>query len=243
MQRRNMQGTFFLHIPRCAGTSVWMALRDIYGFRGVIQVATPVQGDKFEVMRRKKLVAFGAVGGHGPMHLYRETMGEDLASRYKITAFRDPVQRLVSAYHYVRNSPNHHQHSTVCRLSLIEFAALEGSNLQTRHLIGNRMKSRFDVDAALEALEEFDDWCVIGDINRLICRLYEHHGLPAKPALRANIGTKAGRVFEVDTNSLDFIMEHNAVDVEFYGRLLLRKSKSLSSRGRVPWRKHFDHLF
>lgn len=214
-----MQKMFFFHIPKCAGMSVWHALWDIYGFENVFQVGTQEQRDELDLMTPEKRLAYGAIGGHGYLPGLSASAG-DLSGYFKFVTFRNPVDRIVSEYHFIRNLPEHWWHETVCNMSLLEFAShRNGLNMQTR-----LMCEEADSKKALAVLDSFfDDWCLMEDLDRLIERLYVAAGQQPKPAGHENKGKGGSRAIE-DPTVIAKIEMMNAADMEFYKCLKERAS-------------------
>lgn len=215
-----MQKAFFFHIPKCAGMSVWHALWDIYGFENVFQVGIKAQREEFEAMTAEQRSSYGAIGGHGFLSRLTGAAG-DLSAYYKFVTFRNPVDRIVSEYHFIRGLPEHFKHEIVSKIPLEEFAMQRDvMNMQTR-----LMCDEADPEMALAELDKFfDDWCLMEDLDSLIGRLYARVGMEPRPVGHENKGKSAGRNVE-DLAAIKEIERLNAADVEFY--------KSLRQRAEV----------
>ena len=212
-----MQKTFFFHIPKCAGMSAWHALWDIYGFKNVYQVGVKAQRDEFEAMTPRQRLSYGAIGGHGFLDRFTSAVN-DFSNYYKIVTFRNPVDRIVSEYYFIRNIPDHFKHEEVSSIPLHEFANQKDTiNMQTRLLCREP-----DPDRALAVLDEFfDDWCLMEDVNLLIDRLYRRQGKIPKPAGHQNkgIGRRAGTEGPEVIAELEAL---NAADMTFFRELQKR---------------------
>lgn len=215
-----MQKTFFFHIPKCAGMSVWHALWDIYGFENVYQVGIKAQRLEFEAMTPEKRGSYGAIGGHGYLTNLSGAAG-DLSGYHKFVTFRNPVDRIVSEYHFIRNLPEHFKHDIVSKIPLEEFALQKDvQNMQTK-----LMCDEADPDKALAVLETFfDDWCLMEDLDSLISRLYAKMGATPKPATHANKGKGGSRRTE-DPAVIAEIERINAPDMALYRNLVARSAK------------------
>jgi hypothetical protein len=227
-----VQKCFFFHIPKCAGTSVWHALRDVYGRRNVFQIGVLAQREKFEAMSSRKRQSYGAIGGHVSLVRFLETTG-DLRNYYKIATFRHPVERLISHYHFVCNLPTHPHYDVVSRISFGEFARIPGMiNMQT-----TLMCDEADPNLALSTLDRhFDDWCLMEDLDILIGQLYHRAGRNIESVPHANKRKKSLRQGENDA-ILKEVEQINEADMAFYGMLSERQANApLSRLGDASWR-------
>lgn len=217
-----MQKAFFFHIPKCAGMSVWHALWDIYGFENVFQVGIKAQREEFEAMTTAQRSSYGAIGGHGFLSRLTDAAG-DLSGYYKFVTFRNPVDRIVSEYHFIRGLPEHFKYEIVSKIPLEEFAKQgDVMNMQTR-----LMCDEADPEMALAELDRFfDDWCLMEDLDNLIARLYARVGTEPRPARHENKGNGAGRKTE-DSAVIKEIERLNGADMEFYKSLRQRVEAGL----------------
>jgi hypothetical protein len=83
---------FFLHIPRCGGTSVWRAVRGIYGRPNVFHISTKKDRAAFDAMTPEARRAFGAIGGHAPLSVFSNAL-DGLDGYYSVVTVRDPIDR------------------------------------------------------------------------------------------------------------------------------------------------------
>lgn len=214
-----MKKTFFFHIPKCAGMSVWHALWDIHGFNSVFQVGIKAQREEFEAMTPETRASYGAIGGHGYLTRLAGAAG-DLSDHHKFVTFRNPVDRIVSEYHFIRNLPAHFKYDIVSKVPLMEFAKQQDViDMQTR-----LMCDEADPEKALAVLDSFfDDWCLMEDLDNLIARLYVTAGQQPKPAGHENKG-KGGSLVAEDPTVIREIEAMNAADMEFFKCLKQRAS-------------------
>ncbi|MFD0987523.1 sulfotransferase family 2 domain-containing protein [Methyloligella solikamskensis] len=217
-----MQKSFFLHIPKCAGMSVWTTLWDIHGFNNVFQIGTHQQFDEFKTMPMARKDALGAFGGHGFLNEILQYTG-DISDRYKFTTFRDPVDRVVSEYHFTRSCEKHFRYDEIQTMDIVEFAELPDlRNLQTRLLTGAE-----DPDAAIEMLGFFDDWCLMENLDQLLARLRRKIDGSEADTPHAN---KAKRPALLDSNVREKIAAANEADIAFFEKLKRCRPKSQRRR-------------
>ena len=218
---KNAKPTFFFHIPKCAGTSVWASLYDIYGTRHVYLANNRRRREKFAVLLPAARNAYSAVGGHGPLSYFRELLG-DMARYHKIVTLRDPIDRAISEYNYIRVQSAHPRHAEVSQQSLAEFAA---SSLRPDRQVTLLTGRGGDVEDAVEIVTHFfDDWSFSDDVNGLVERLYCAAGVESREAMHKNKGTGPRRV-ELDDETLQLLRERNRDDLALIEALRISKAQ------------------
>jgi len=174
-----------LHIPKTGGTSVRHLLAANYGsgFYGFLPV---VRADSFWTVNQKEQSKFTCLSGH---LAYGMTSSFSWPVEYLVT-LRDPVERLLSLYHYrwikdaARRTEEERLQTLEDFLSSTEWAC--NDNDQTRHLAGmachgsnlrqgSRSVDSKDLDLAIENLQNCK-WIGITehlqqDINRIADQL------------------------------------------------------------------------
>lgn len=216
------QPTFFFHIPKCAGTSVWQTLFDIYGALNVFIVNSKGQRQKLAEMPSETRLAYGAIGGHGPLRAFRDALG-DLTPYRKIVTLRDPIERAISEYNYVRAQSSHPRNPEVAHQSLATFVA-EGlaPNRQIQLLTG----TNDDVDGAVAIVTRFfDDWSLSTDVGELIGRLYAATGVAPRSVEYKNRGTSGFSRADLDAETLRLLKERSRYDLAFIELLKRRRSQ------------------
>jgi len=146
------------------------------------------------------------------------------------TLLRDPVERIISHYHYVLNTPNHYlyQRVTSSRYTLRDYVAnglsTELNNGQSRLLYGkegvmapfgkcpndllDRVIQHIDDEFAVVGLQEQFEMSV-----QLMARMF---GWRSSPIMKINVSKNRQQVSDVDRETIELIREYNAVDVALY---------------------------
>jgi hypothetical protein len=167
----------FLHVPKTAGNTVnWLLDHHYAPDRRYAVPTSPREIPPLEEILAglrslppDRLQRLDLVTGHFPYGVH-----EALPRRARYVTFvRDPVERVVSLYHYLRSHPTHHLRDEANRLTLREFAErnVPGNlhNGQTAFLAGKGIwHDRFDDELLSEALANVEsDFAAVGVTERL----------------------------------------------------------------------------
>lgn len=207
------QKTFFLHLPKTAGTSVWSVLRDIAGPERTFQASSRQKMEEFSALSFDERAAFTAVGGHSSLAFYRERL--NLSDYFCITTFREPVRRLRSEYTYAAQNPNHSNHTAISQMTFSEFVG-HRANPITRFL-GHQGDARRAFDTVRDV---FDRWVLTSEIDVLIAELYWRAGRSAPATPYMNVGPQSASLPPLDEGELAAIKEHHEADIELYHLLV-----------------------
>jgi len=208
----------FHHLPKTAGTAVSSALEGLYGaeyyrwFHGPAgALKTLVDGHSLK-----------ALGGH--FHLSHPLAAQIDAQVIMITLIRDPVDRVISNFYYLRANEKHHLYELANAYSLEE--ALN-KGLAKKLQIDNeivRMLSTADPKNSLgtafrSAKETINSYTFFGlqeqtrMLQLLINRVFniEHFKIPVMTTYTARPKKE-----EVDPGLIELIKKYNQYDVELY---------------------------
>jgi hypothetical protein len=167
----------FLHIPKTAGNTVtWLLDRHYAADRRYAVPTSPKEIPPLEEILAglrslppDQLQRLDLLTGHFPYGVHAALPRR---ARY-MTFVRDPVERVVSLYHYIRSHPVHPLRGEANRLTLREFA--EGNvsgnlhNGQTAFIAGKGIwHDRFDDELLAEALANIESgFAAVGVTERL----------------------------------------------------------------------------
>ncbi len=127
----------FDHLPKCGGNTLGQLIASQYRSEQIYAISGRPQADleKFIDLTPEKKADYRYIWGHEAHSLLPH-----LEKSYKlITLLRDPIDRIVSYYHWAKRDPDHYLHDLIVGngLSLIVFAtcgvSAELSNFYTCH--------------------------------------------------------------------------------------------------------------
>lgn len=216
----------FLHIPKTGGTTLHQIIERQYR-PDVIYTLNQQQGrsiESFEALPESKRNAIRVLKGHTYFGL-RSCLSK---SNVFITLLREPINRIISHYFYVRGFPGHYLHQDVTSrgLSLEEYAenplSEELDNGQTRLISGvtgvpiggvNRMM----FEKAKENLRTY--FSVVGVTERFdefLILLKKTFGWKNCFYIQANVSKQRRKKRKLPKGTLKMIEEKNIFDIKLY---------------------------
>ena len=246
---------FFLHVPKAAGTTLHAILEKHYANRETytidgLRVRESIE--TFKGMSPAELRGIRLVKGHMPFGLHAFTPSP---ARY-ITFLRNPVERAVSYYYYVKRSPAHYLHRKVVDndMSLAGFVqsrlTTELYDFQVKLLAGEEsaLHSWNYDDTLLELARENIDryFAVVGfteyfDHSLLLLR--DVLGWRSWPLYRKkNVTRGRTKIDMIDKNVVKIINNENRLDCMLYEETLTRFKAELDRAGITNSRVLFFRL-
>jgi len=215
---------FFFHIPKCAGTSVWKFLAKIHGRDKVFQIASADDVQRFNAENIETLQQYTAIGGHHFLSTYQAKLG-DLDGYFKVTTLRDPIERIISNYNFIRRDWRHQRYRDVRKSTFEDFALSEAPNAQTKLLADNTD----DYERAVQTLDHWFDYAVTSDHADLLMRkLAEVSDVPFKRALHKNASKHKVTRDVVDEALINRLRDMHDADCRLFEHLKNREEQALS---------------
>jgi hypothetical protein len=224
----------FLHLPKTAGTTLYSLLTS--ALKPSVGIDSDNEGEtlrRFLALPQHERDMLQLAYGHMPYGLHRFVKQRC----HYVVFLRHPVDRVISAYYFVKRMPEHPLHNRLKDgMTLGQFACLnENNNVQTRWLC------RYDIIGILEPAKLTPWWnyrevltefhfqqakeclqacCLVGfqeTLGRDVLDLFRYLGLsPPDEIPRLNETSERPDVNEVDKETYEIIANHNRFDFELY---------------------------
>lgn len=193
-----------LHIPKAAGSTLVASYRGAFGDRALYHNAHP--DIVYETSKRDLEERYDVIHGHLDLSRLKGIIDDDTKI---VTFLRDPVQRVVSSYHYHTKPDVTGDVATLVKsrnMSLAEFAQLPGqSNLQSRMIapIGrdrlNFIGFSETFSDSLARLSDYIGTALVNEANR-----------------NANSDKTVGADYAIPEDTRRLIISRNGADQELY---------------------------
>jgi len=213
----------FLHAPKTGGTTLVRIIERQYGSGSVLNLYDSSYGDELAAYPSEEIDRVRAIAGHFYFGVHTFIARPSVY----ITLLRNPVDRVVSHYHFVRRSPGHYLYTAATELSLSEFVVAcgpdEPNNDQTRLLAGRYQAegTPTNADAMLAAARRNlrEHVAVVGiteefDQSLLLMRRTFGWGRPFY--VRENVSKKPSRSEAISPETRRVIENYNALDIDLY---------------------------
>lgn len=221
----------FVHLPKTGGTTLKWIITEQLGADRVFDVRRgPIRNrlEELAQMSPQERGRYDAVIGHMPFGVGRLLERPCLY----VTLLRDPVERVVSDYFFVRRAQDHPLHAKIVsgQLDLAEFAATHVDNMMVRRLddfdlLGSesywveRRREPASGDMLEQALSNLRDCHVVGLCERLedsvflMCRKL---GWPLRPVPVLNRTDERPSLDRIDPAVLETIRGRSVADRALY---------------------------
>ena len=221
----------FQHVPKTAGSTLGTIIDQNYPRDRIFSVSSPIEDSleafrQFDPAQKRNLKA---IKGHGIFGIHESL---DQPAVY-ITMLRDPVDRVVSNYYFIRESPKHHLHDRIAgaNMSLKDYVEsginpqLENGQVRALSGIGTGLGEQVAygectvemLEIAKRHLEEH--FAVAGlterfDESLMLMRKLLRWSNPYYS--RAKVTTNRPGVDAVPPDVLQAVRKRNRLDVEIY---------------------------
>lgn len=235
------QAIIFLHLPKCGGTTLNRIIEWEYNPLRIFSVDPIFFLWSFNRVNRwpkDRLAQMQVFKGHMPFGLHRKL---PQPATY-ITFLRNPIDRVISAYYFVRNYKLHPKHHLVSRMTLEEYVRTwPNHNVQTKLLSGRSYTGDFHAgecdSAMLEAAKEnlANHFSLAGLTERFdecLAVLKILFGWDISQYADFNVTKKRPARDKLPSSIVDLIAERNRFDVALYEHVVPRFEEKLESYGR-----------
>lgn len=231
LQHPKPKKVLFDHLPKCGGTTITYYIRSNYPAKKVFRIdgSQPTASVKtFQSFPKRVRYRYYCVYGHFADQLMKLVHPETIA----VTVFRDPVDRIISHYFYVKRRKDHYLHNDVIsgKIKLEDYASselsVELSNWLTAHFSGlsNEEVLKNPEEALDLALHHIANrYELIGFLDHI--DIFINH-LKVIAGFRKNFTNKKlnmskNRIHfnQIPTTTKEIIAENNYLDILLYKKL------------------------
>ena len=236
LKNPDINNLIFLHVPKCAGSTFLSILNRQYPHLNHfdIKLLSPDELNISELISQpeKKIKQINLIKGHQTYGLHKHLIGN---SSY-ISFVRDPVERISSLYHYVKNIPDNRFYSVIHKhkLSLKDFVQkLEDPGINNTQLfrIGGipEEPEEIQLQQALRNVEKH--FPVVGVVERydeslMLLKNYFKWNWPYYSVVNKN-KKKSSKTVSPDIE--EFIREKNQGDLKLYKAMEKRLDEQIKN--------------
>lgn len=231
---------FFLHIPKTAGTTLNNVFDKNLASGAVLDLYTEDQHRAFGDVCYERIAEYSLVRGHVFITDFAELL--DGPVRFKVFTFlRDPIQRVISEYNFLKRWPKSHLYDFLNRenVSLLEYVTSDhgmlrrrGRNNMVNSLSGTRGADLGErLELAWNHLSE--RFCFFGILERFdesLLMLRKEMGLDSTFYEKQNVRI-AERNVGVSREEYDILCECNRYDLLLYERAVEEFSRRVDLLG------------
>lgn len=228
-----MSPLVFFHIPKTAGSSFHDILADLYPKERSFSVTGGYPMERLEELKRlpeEELQELSLLKGHLLLNADR-ILGKQCVY---LSFFRDPIQRTVSSFHYIKRAGHNRFHEEVKGLRLREFPAFliekKWNDLQTRNLVTPPEKLLheeerdplpdlriYGVEEAVRILhEKIDHPLITEEFDRSLVYLARELDWPYVPTPPVKNASGSKEVKRLGQRTLGELEKVNELDLELY---------------------------
>ena len=236
----------FDHLPKCGGSSLNTYLAAHYPMRKTFSIngLNPnASVEQFKRLPQARRHGYDLINGHLANALLNCVHPDCL----KITMLREPVDRIISHYYYVRRTPTHYLHETVTAsgMGLADYAVSglseELRNWYTAHFSGltaveaeqapeaavntalDGVLNHFDLVGFVDAFSSFTD--------ALLVRANLRHAYRGR---KVNLTPGRAGIEEVPETALRAIRQVNQLDIVLYNKIKAAVDPCLTPEPATP---------
>jgi hypothetical protein len=226
----------FTHIPKTGGLTMRRIIDRHFAPHQIFKYSTHTEAKTMKKPRTPQIARTRCVYGHCRFGVHQYF---NKPFKY-ITMLRDPVERIISTYYFIRSSPSNKMHNKVKNMSFEEFVfsndpklSFPLNNHQTRFLSGEHNP---DLNLALENVRKH--FLFVG-----ITELYPHSvfllnrlmGWKQEPYTKENVTRSKPKTLNIPPNVMEYIKKNNEMDDQLYQyckKRLLRRIRELRPQAK-----------
>ncbi|MGB5982842.1 MAG: sulfotransferase family 2 domain-containing protein [Nonlabens sp.] len=232
---KSEKNIIFLHLPKNAGTTFKSILSKYYDKENIFQVGYNSSGiwnmEELKSSPKEELAKINLLQGHFNYGIH-EIFERDF--RY-ITMLRNPIERTISFYNYIRRQKEHRLLSAVQNRTLLECITeirdFDVINGQARKLSGTHNEDKM-LDLALKNIDQHFDF--VGIQERFDESLILLHKTYNWNKIFYKSLNKTSKQSEISPELISAITETNEIDMKLYEIINQRFTKELERINFLP---------
>jgi hypothetical protein len=217
---RTDKAVIFLHLPKCAGTTLNRIIEWEYNPMRVFSIDPIFFVWSYKKLNRwpaERLARMQVFKGHMPLGIHKRL---PQPSTY-ITFLRDPVERVISAYYFARNYVLHPKHRWMSKMTLEEYVRVSPNhNVQSKFISGRPHAG----DVGEETLDEAKEnllryFSLVGLTERFdegLALLKIMFGWEIAKYAKFNVTKNRLKKTSLPPSTVELIAERNKYDVALY---------------------------
>ncbi|MFC0470043.1 sulfotransferase family 2 domain-containing protein [Halalkalibacter kiskunsagensis] len=221
-----------LHTPKTGGTTLRKIITKNYkNSSHNVYLDEPKRKRKLKYLNQKNV---SCIQGHFPFGIHKYL---SKPCDY-ITMLRDPIDRVISEYYFIRRGTRHRLHQQVMKMSLDQYLRRsESINLQTRYLSGaTGPVTRKDLEIAKKHIQ--NHFAVVGItemFNESLFLMKKKLGWRDISYEKQNVTKTRPSLNQISDSTLIELEKHNKLDIELYNfakKILEQKLISLDQNSK-----------
>lgn len=228
----------FLHVPKAAGTTMASILTAQYGKSTSLHTKRQAH-QQIKAMSKEQRRQLRLIHGHMPFGIHRH-----LSQPWTyFTMLRHPVDRVISHYYYILNSPDHVGHAIAkAARNLGDYVncglVAQTNNVQTRHISGIGGKVEFGqctpqhLQQAKRNLEQV--FVLAGtseQFDATLLLLGQRLGWTPSPYPKLNVNPRRQQREDLPKKIIATIERHNTLDLELYHHVRQQLQQQIEAQG------------
>ncbi len=233
----------FIHIPRTGGVTLDTILERNYNLARMFSLYNEEQVKEFKQLSEEKKQKIEFLNGHFMSCGIHEQLPNPCTY---ITVLREPVDRVVSHYYFIKRSPHVYLHDRLTseNMSLKDFVSsemtIESNNGQTRLIAGWKTAPGIGIgkcppEMLALAKENIDrHFAVVGfteEFDKTLILLKQALGLRETFYAKRNQTKNRKAVDEIPQETLELIEKYNELDLELYNYAKAKFEEKIQSLG------------
>jgi hypothetical protein len=143
----------FLHLPKTGGISLYNAIKESVGAYKSLRFidGSHENREHYLSMTELEMSQTSLISGHFPLPFFQKKISSD----YKIiTIVREPIDRELSAYYYMKGWSGHPRHKFISNLSLDDYVTLLEKDVTAQNLQCLLISGTPEFDSAVASIEK-----------------------------------------------------------------------------------------